>query len=81
VGGIRRPALLVNAQDDPFLTPACFPEDEAAANPHFHLLAPRWGGHVGFMLDRVDGAYWSEQVATAFLEDVVRGADTARRAA
>jgi len=79
--GIRRPTLLVNALDDPFLAPACFPEAEARANPHFHLLTPRWGGHVGFMHDRLDGTYWSEQVATAFLEEVARGASGARRAA
>jgi predicted alpha/beta-fold hydrolase len=79
--GIRRPALLVNAQDDPFLTPACFPFEAAAENPFFHLLAPPWGGHVGFMLDRIDGEYWSERVATVFLEAVVRGAASSRRAA
>jgi predicted alpha/beta-fold hydrolase len=81
IPGIRRPTLLINAQDDPFLTPACVPEEEARDHPHFHLLTPRWGGHVGFMQDRLDGAYWSEEVATAFMEIVVQGASGSRQAA
>jgi predicted alpha/beta-fold hydrolase len=79
--GIRRPTLLVNALDDPFLTPACFPEAEARANPHVHLLTPRWGGHVGFMHERPGGRYWSEDVATVFLEAVAERAGALRQVA
>ncbi|MDX1421322.1 MAG: alpha/beta fold hydrolase [Rubricoccaceae bacterium] len=70
---IRRPTLLVNAQDDPFLAPPCFPIDEARANPDLHLLMPRWGGHVGFMAARREDPYWSERVATAFLTRLADG--------
>ena len=31
------PSLLINARDDPFLPPACFPWAEAAGNPRFFL--------------------------------------------
>ena len=81
LAAIRRPTLLINAQDDPFLAPSCFPEEEARRNPDVRLLAPRWGGHVGFMLGRPDGPYWSEAVAPAFLEGIVGEAAAGRRAA
>jgi predicted alpha/beta-fold hydrolase len=65
---IRVPTLLVNARDDPFLAPSCFPEAEARANPALFLEMPRAGGHVGFV--RFDGTnvYWSERRAVAFLD-------------
>ena len=79
--GIRRPTLLVNALDDPFLAESCYPEAVAARNPHFHLLAPQWGGHVGFMMGSPDGPYWSEAVASTFLGRVVEGDRAGRQAA
>lgn len=48
LGDIAMPTLLVNAKNDPFLEPECFPEEEAEANPFFHLMTPEDGGHVGF---------------------------------
>jgi len=67
LGGLRVPALLVNAQDDPFLSEACFPRALADANPCFHLEAPEHGGHVGFVTLGSD-AYWSERRAVEFAE-------------
>ncbi len=57
---IRVPTLIVSARNDPFLTPECFPEEEAAASEWLHLEAPLEGGHVGFASFRPDGRYWSE---------------------
>ncbi|TNC79366.1 MAG: alpha/beta hydrolase [Oleiphilus sp.] len=62
---IQLPTLLINAQDDPFLTPECFPE--TAVNPCFRLETPRYGGHVGFMSLNRERRYWSESRALAFL--------------
>lgn len=62
---IAVPTLLVNALDDPFLGPTCYPSAEAATNPRLTLLTPRTGGHVGFL--QRDGRYWSEAVAVRFL--------------
>jgi predicted alpha/beta-fold hydrolase len=59
LGGITIPTLLVNAVDDPFLTPECFPFAEARASEMFSLEAPRHGGHVGFMLG--GNGYWAER--------------------
>jgi predicted alpha/beta-fold hydrolase len=70
LGAISIPTLLVNAQDDPFLTPECFPVDVAERNPAFHLERPRHGGHVGFVGDRqaeIAGWYWSERRAVEWL--------------
>ena len=60
------PALLVNAANDPFLGPACFPREEAEASACFHLEIPEEGGHVGFSLPQ--GEYWSERRAAEFLD-------------
>lgn len=45
---INIPGLLINALDDTFLSPSCFPEQEMAQNSYFHLEISRYGGHVGF---------------------------------
>lgn len=65
---IRVPALIVNAQDDPFLSGQCFPESRALLGDCVTLEAPRWGGHVGFVEHARDGYYWSERRAVAFLD-------------
>jgi uncharacterized protein len=69
---IQIPTLLVNAKDDPFLTPECFPIAEATQSTAFHLEIPSHGGHVGFVGDykpEVTGWYWSERRAVEWLAD------------
>jgi uncharacterized protein len=61
------PVLLVNAADDPFLGPSCFPRQQARAHPFLHLECPEHGGHVGFA-GRMP-LYWSESRAAEFLEE------------
>ncbi|MBK7998608.1 MAG: alpha/beta fold hydrolase [Verrucomicrobia bacterium] len=65
---IRRPTLLLNALDDPFLAPSCFPSSAASSHPTFHLETPQRGGHVGFVGNglRAD-EYYSERRALEFL--------------
>jgi predicted alpha/beta-fold hydrolase len=67
LGGIARPTLLVNALNDPFLPPECFPESAARQNPHLHLETPRSGGHAGFITFNRPDEYWSESRAVQFL--------------
>lgn len=48
IPGITIPTLLVNALNDPILTPSCFPKTLAENNPNFYLEITERGGHVGF---------------------------------
>jgi hypothetical protein len=68
---ITVPTLLVNAANDPFLAPPCYPRALATDHPHFTLDVPVEGGHVGFTRIDSDGVYWSEQRAVSFLENHV----------
>jgi len=61
------PTLLVNALDDPFLAPECFPLKEARKNDHLYLEMPDYGGHVGFVLGGEENIYWSENRVKEFL--------------
>jgi predicted alpha/beta-fold hydrolase len=62
------PTLLLNARNDPFLAPQCFPWEEAETNPALFLEAPESGGHVGFMDNLTHGLQpWSELRAVEFL--------------
>lgn len=67
LSGIRVPTLLVNAQNDPFLPPSCFPRDVAARSEFVFLETPQEGGHVGFAEGSPDGEYYSERRAVEFL--------------
>ena len=68
---IKVPALVVNAQDDPFMSPSCYPVQAAGNNPNLYLEMPRYGGHVGFVLTGPDNVYWSEKRAAAFLDEMM----------
>jgi predicted alpha/beta-fold hydrolase len=64
---VRIPTLLVNAQNDPFLAPTCFPREVAAQSKFVFLETPPEGGHVGFGEGSPDGIYYSERRAVEFL--------------
>lgn len=67
---IAIPTLLINAQDDPFLSLLCFPEHIASTNSNLHLYAPKYGGHVGFWPEK-RGAMWKHEEWTLdFLQKV-----------
>ncbi|MGE9271348.1 MAG: YheT family hydrolase [Verrucomicrobiales bacterium] len=61
---IRIPTLLVNAANDPFLGPGCYPHEESSTSDCFTLEVPPSGGHVGFGLGKPNAA---ERRALAFL--------------
>jgi len=66
--GIRVPVLLLNAADDPFLSPGCYPREAARRNSRVMLEIPDSGGHVGFVGGGgFRGEYWSEFRVAAFL--------------
>lgn len=67
---ITCPTLLLNAQDDPFLGPGCFPEKEARASSCFHLESPEHGGHIGFLTGNLKGEFWHERRVAEFFSTV-----------
>jgi len=68
VGQIRVPTLLVNALDDPFLPPACYPVEQARQSQSFYFECPKFGGHNGFMVRGSHNRTWAEARAVEFLE-------------
>lgn len=64
---IRKSTLIVNALNDPFLGPDCYPYAEVQENAHLTLLTPETGGHVGFVGHGRQSLYWSECVAMDFV--------------
>lgn len=63
------PTLLLNARDDSFLGDDCYPDDIARTHSLFHMMAPRYGGHVGFSGDNREGMLWSEYQVTNFIKE------------
>ena len=61
------PTLLLNAANDPFLPPSCYPRTIARAHRPLTLEVPESGGHVGFVAFNDRGEYWSERRTTSFL--------------
>jgi len=68
---IKVPTLILNAENDPFLPPQCYPFDLARTLDHLYLETPRFGGHVGFM-SRNDWATYAERRAIEFVERGIR---------
>ena len=64
---ITVPALILNAANDPFLTPDCFPVKEASHSDFLFLEIPEQGGHVGFCVNFGNDEYYSENRALEFI--------------
>jgi len=65
---IQKPTLLLNSLDDPFLTSACMPFEEASENQFMHFMYTRNGGHVGFHSKKLFGLiHWHEKKVISFL--------------
>jgi predicted alpha/beta-fold hydrolase len=59
--GIRVPALIVAAQDDPFVPFSTFSDPAVANNPHVRVIAPERGGHCAFISRHGgDARFWAE---------------------
>lgn len=65
LSNVNRHAWIINAANDPFLAPACFPDPKEHSNPLVQLVKPEHGGHCGFVSE--NGPYWSELQTAALL--------------
>ncbi len=65
---IRTPALMIAAQDDPFVPFHPFQHPSIAENPYLIFLAPEHGGHVGFVGADTTGEdrFWAENRVVEF---------------
>ncbi len=64
---IKVPSLIINALDDSFLSPECFPVKEAKNNTNLFLEMPKFGGHVGFFDKK--NVYYNEKRALEFIQN------------
>lgn len=62
------PALVITAEDDPFVPAAPFREPALSGNPNVHVLITRHGGHCGFLERASNGSdgYWAERTVVDF---------------
>ncbi len=68
---IRIPALVITAEDDPFVPVDPFRNPELTSNRNITLVVTRHGGHCGFAADPGDGGhdgYWAENQIVKFAE-------------
>ncbi len=66
---INLPTLIVNAENDPFLSKECYPLKNSKSIGNVIFEAPQHGGHAGFPLFNTRGLYWSEERAITFLTE------------
>ena len=69
IEGIKLPALIITAADDPFVPPEPFSDPKIANNPHITTVISSHGGHCGFIAEPngYDG-YWAERAIVEFAE-------------
>jgi predicted alpha/beta-fold hydrolase len=65
---IRKPTLIIHAQDDPFIPFEPLRHPSVGENPYIILLTPESGGHVGFVAAEADAEdrFWAENRIVEF---------------
>lgn len=73
---VRVPALIISAEDDPFVPPDVFRDPRVTGNPHITTIVTPHGGHCGFVAEAngYDG-YWAEQRIVEFVAQKALAAD------
>ncbi len=66
IANIKIPVLILNAENDTFLSPDCYPREIAATSKNIYLETPKYGGHVGFHISNDE--YYSEMRTLEFLD-------------
>lgn len=69
LSSIRVPTLIINAKNDSFLSPECYPFERVASNPVVTMETPAFGGHVGFASShRMHDEFWHELRVMEFIQ-------------
>ncbi len=69
---VRRPLLIIHAEDDPLVPVASLPLDRIRGNPNIELDVVARGGHVGFVSGLPWRAeYWAERRVVEFLAEKI----------
>jgi predicted alpha/beta-fold hydrolase len=77
---IAMPALVLLAQNDPFIRLTPETRERVLANPHIDFIEPRQGGHCAFLSRRSgngvrtgDGVHWAEAMVVRYLQAATEG--------
>ncbi|MEX2511413.1 MAG: alpha/beta fold hydrolase [Cyclobacteriaceae bacterium] len=65
---IKIPTLILNAENDPFLSQTCYPKTLGSQMEMIYMEFPKHGGHVGFCPRSRKERYWSEKRAIEFIQ-------------
>jgi hypothetical protein len=79
---IQIPTLIIHAEDDPFIPFDSLRQPEVRANPNVILLAPRHGGHVGFVADGNtvgEDRFWAENRLVEFCERMLENSENRKQ--
>jgi predicted alpha/beta-fold hydrolase len=68
VDRISVPALIITAEDDPFVPTDPFRDPALTNNPHITLVVTKHGGHCGFVSNPAEDSdgYWAEEQIVEF---------------
>jgi predicted alpha/beta-fold hydrolase len=70
LGGLRVPALLIQAKDDTFVPFPVYDSPAVRSNRWIQLIAPEYGGHLGF-LGRAPHRFWADAVIMNWIEEAI----------
>jgi predicted alpha/beta-fold hydrolase len=70
IGQVKVPVLMMTAQDDPFVPYHVFQRARVSENPLVRFVAPKQGGHCGF-ISKWEGAerFWAEERIAEFCQE------------
>jgi len=80
---IRVPALIISAEDDPFVPASTFRDPAVTSNPNITVVLTPHGGHCAYVErgDQGYDGYWAEREIVRFIDwQVMRGRDAASAA-
>ncbi|HEX4003001.1 MAG TPA: alpha/beta fold hydrolase [Candidatus Acidoferrales bacterium] len=70
IGAIRRPTLILSAEDDPVVPVAMFADEALRKNPNITLVVTRRGGHCAFISQEAGAErFWAETQIVEFCKE------------